>query len=81
MLLKNEPEPSHTALARCREPGLIVPVRPRRGPVFGIMPRNLQQTMALDLLLDDSMKLVSLIGSAGTGKTLVALAAGHDQGA
>ena len=34
------------------------------GPVFGIMPRNLQQAMALDLLLDDSVKLVSLIGSA-----------------
>jgi PhoH-like ATPase len=40
------------------------------------MPRNLQQTMALDLLLDDSIKLVTLIGSAGTGKTLLALAAG-----
>ena len=40
------------------------------------MPRNLQQTMALDLLLDDSVKLVSLIGSAGTGKTLLAIAAG-----
>ena len=53
-----------------------MPVRPRRGPVFGIMPRNLQQTMALDLLLDDSVKLVSLIGSAGTGKTLLAIAAG-----
>ncbi len=77
VLLKNEQEPSHTALARCRtEPGVVVPVRPRRGPVFGIMPRNLQQTMALDLLLDDSVKLVSLIGSAGTGKTLLALAAG-----
>jgi PhoH-like ATPase len=54
----------------------IVPVRPRRSPVFGILPRNLQQTMALDLLLDDSVKLVTLIGSAGTGKTLLALAAG-----
>jgi PhoH-like ATPase len=40
------------------------------------MPRNLQQTMALDLLLDDSVKLVTLLGSAGTGKTLLALAAG-----
>ena len=55
---------------------MVVPVRPRRGPVFGILPRNLQQTMALDLLLDDSVKLVSLIGKAGTGKTLLALAAG-----
>ena len=53
-----------------------MPVRSRRGPVFGILPRNLQQTMALDLLLDDSVKLVSLIGTAGTGKTLLAIAAG-----
>jgi PhoH-like ATPase len=59
-----------------RGDGTLQPVRPRRGPVFGIMPRNLQQTMALDLLLDDSVKLVSLIGAAGTGKTLLALAAG-----
>ena len=77
VLLKDEQDPNHTALARAKgDPGTIVPVRPRRGPVFGILPRNLQQTMALDLLLDDSVKLVSLIGSAGTGKTLLALAAG-----
>jgi len=77
VLLKDELEPSHTALARFRpDSGMITPVRPRRSPVFGIMPRNLQQTMALDLLLDDSVKLVTLIGSAGTGKTLLALAAG-----
>src|SRR5690606_14022769 len=56
--------------------GGLQPVRSRRSPVFGIMPRNLQQTMALDLLLDDSIRLVSLIGGAGTGKTLLALAAG-----
>jgi PhoH-like ATPase len=55
---------------------MVVPIRSRRSPVFGIMPRNLQQTMALDLLLDDSVKLVSLIGAAGTGKTLLAIAAG-----
>ena len=77
LLLKNEADPGHTALARYRpDVDAIVPVRPRRSPVFGILPRNLQQTMALDLLLDDSVKLVSLIGSAGTGKTLLALAAG-----
>jgi PhoH-like ATPase len=80
VLLKDETDENHTAIARYREEkegaGVIIPVRPKRGPVFGIMPRNLQQTMALDLLLDDSVKLVSLIGSAGTGKTLLAIAAG-----
>jgi PhoH-like ATPase len=76
VLLKDESSASHTALARVRGDGSVAPVRPRRGPVFGILARNLQQTMALDLLLDDSVKLVSLIGSAGTGKTLLAIAAG-----
>lgn len=45
-------------------------------PVFGITARNFEQEMALDLLLDDSIKLVSLSGKAGTGKTLLAMAAG-----
>jgi PhoH-like ATPase len=76
LLLKDETDPNHTGIARLRTDGTIFPVRARRGPVFGIMPRNLQQTMALDLLMDDTVKLVSLIGSAGTGKTLLALAAG-----
>jgi PhoH-like ATPase len=75
-LLKDQANDAHTALARVKADGMLVPVRPRRGPVFGILPRNLQQTMALELLLDDSVKLVSLIGSAGTGKTLLAIAAG-----
>ena len=77
VLLRDVINDGHTALARFRgDLGKLVPLKPRRGPVFGLMPRNLQQTMALDLLLDDSIKLVSLIGSAGTGKTLLAVAAG-----
>lgn len=44
--------------------------------VFGIKARNYEQEMALDLLLDDNIKLVSLSGKAGTGKTLLAMAAG-----
>ncbi len=50
-------------------------ITPREG-IAGIRPRNREQAFALDLLLDDSVKLVTLIGSAGTGKTLLALAAG-----
>lgn len=45
-------------------------------PVWGISARNLQQKMALDLLLNDDIKLVTLVGEAGTGKTLISLAAG-----
>jgi len=76
VLMRDELDDSHTALTRAKSDGTLAPVKHRRGPVFGIIPRNLQQTMALELLLDDSIKLVSLIGSAGTGKTLVAIAAG-----
>ena len=42
--------------------------------IWGIKPRNVEQRCALDLLLRDEVKLVTLIGQAGTGKTLLALA-------
>ena len=77
VLLRDEDNDAHTAIARYKQDvGTLVPLKPRRAPTFGIMARNLQQQMAMDLLLDDNVKLVSLIGSAGTGKTLLALAAG-----
>jgi len=44
--------------------------------VWGIYPRNLEQTFALEALLDDNIKVVTLSGGAGTGKTLMAIAAG-----
>jgi PhoH-like ATPase len=44
--------------------------------VSGIVPLNPQQQMAFALLLDDNVSLVTLVGKAGTGKTLLALAAG-----
>ncbi|MCY9374945.1 PhoH family protein [Bacillus sp. T17B1] len=44
--------------------------------IWGIRPKNVQQTMALELLLREDIPLVTLIGKAGTGKTLLALAAG-----
>jgi PhoH-like ATPase len=52
--------------------------------LFGIGPRSQEQRMAFELLLNDKIKLVSLVGQAGTGKTLLALACGlakviHDE--
>ncbi|MGR3912112.1 MAG: PhoH family protein [Candidatus Rhabdochlamydia sp.] len=44
--------------------------------IWGILPLNLEQKCAIDLLLRDDIHLVTLIGQAGTGKTLLALAAG-----
>ena len=43
--------------------------------VWNIAPKNREQRMALDLLLDPAIRLVTLVGGAGTGKTLLALAA------
>lgn len=44
--------------------------------VFGLQAKNLEQRMALEVLLDDDIPLVTLSGKAGTGKTLLALAVG-----
>ena len=44
--------------------------------IFGVSPKSSEQNFALDLLLDNSINLVSLAGPSGTGKTLLSLAAG-----
>jgi len=75
--LRGRDDTSHTALARrLADTEHLIPVHAPRRPTYGVVPRNLQQTMAIDLLLDDEIKLVSLLGTAGTGKTLLAIAAG-----
>lgn len=75
--LRDMADEGHTGLARrLGDTEYLIPIHGPRKPVFGIMARNLQQTMALDLLLDDEVKLVTLLGTAGTGKTLIAIAAG-----
>jgi PhoH-like ATPase len=77
VVLKDQDDDNHTGLGRrLSDTDHLIPVSSPRKPVFGIMARNVQQTMAMDLLLDDEIKLVTLLGSAGTGKTLIALAAG-----
>jgi PhoH-like ATPase len=44
--------------------------------VFNIKPLNVQQRFAMELLLDDKLSLVTLLGVAGAGKTLLALSCG-----
>ena len=69
--------PSHTALGRYDGPNKqVAPIKKLREGVWGIRPRNKEQHYALDLLLNDDIKLVTLVGKAGTGKTLLAIAAG-----
>ena len=76
-ILLEEGNPKRTALAKVDPTGTkLVPILDCREGVWGIKPRNREQHFALDALLDDRVKLVTLMGKAGTGKTLLALAAG-----
>jgi PhoH-like ATPase len=77
LVLHDATDEGHSGLARrLADTEHVIPVSSQKKPTFGIMARNVQQTMALDMLLDDEIKLVTLLGGAGTGKTLLAIAAG-----
>ena len=54
----------------------LVPLAKSAHDIWGIKPRNVEQKCAMDLLMRDDVKLVVFTGGAGTGKTLLALAAG-----
>src|SRR5262249_8192748 len=69
VLLRDTASESHSALGRFDAAnGRVVPLRKMRDGVWGIRPRNKEQHCALDLLLADDVKLVTLVGKAGTGK-------------
>ncbi len=71
---------THTALGRFyASDGRVHPLKRLEMPPWGVKPRNREQQFALDLLLDDSIQVVTLMGKAGTGKTLLAIAAGLQQ--
>ena len=75
--LLDESNTKKAALAKVDATGTkLVPIIDCRDGVWGIKPRNREQHFALDALLDDRIKLVTLMGKAGTGKTLLAMAAG-----
>jgi PhoH-like ATPase len=75
--LTDETNPKRTALTKVDPTGQkLVPIVDCREGVWGIKPRNREQHYAFDALLDDRVKLVTLMGKAGTGKTLMAMAAG-----
>ncbi|KGX93308.1 hypothetical protein N781_12955 [Pontibacillus halophilus JSM 076056 = DSM 19796] len=77
VILKNRSNPSHSAIGMIRHrDGMLQKCRFQNEQAWGIRPRNAQQTMALELLLRKDIPLVTMVGKAGTGKTLLALAAG-----
>jgi PhoH-like ATPase len=75
--LKDAANPNRTALTRLNiNQGTIETLINVKNGIWGIRPRNREQFFALDLLLRDDIKVATLVGKAGTGKTLLALAAG-----
>ena len=77
VLLRDKASATHTALGRWDAAKKeVVALRTPREGVMGVRPRNKEQSYALDLLLDENIRLVTLVGKAGTGKTLLAIAAG-----
>ena len=68
--------PGQSALGRVAEDGRVRMINEKE--LFGARGRNAEQRIALDLLADDSIGIVSLGGPAGTGKSVLALAAGLD---
>jgi len=77
VILRDELSGSKSALVKASADGMrLEPLYSSGDPIWGITARNAQQRMALELLLRDDIPFVTLTGKAGTGKTLLTLAAG-----
>lgn len=77
LVLRDSAQNNHAALGRrYKDTEEIRPLRVPKEGAWGVRPRNKEQNFAIDLLLDDEVNLVTLVGKAGTGKTLLAIACG-----
>jgi PhoH-like ATPase len=78
VVLRDAVNPQHSAVAKysAARQGYVPLIKISKEGVWGIRPRNKEQSFALDLLLNDEIRLVTIVGKAGTGKTLLAIAAG-----
>lgn len=80
LVFHEDGNPQKRLLGRyCQKKRGVVPLINNREGVWGIYPKNMEQQFALDALLNDEIKLVTLVGKAGTGKTLLAIAAGLEK--
>ena len=80
MLISNS-NPKHTALAKfinTNTPLKKINEYKNKG-IWGLRARNKEQAFALDMLMNTDIPVISMIGAAGCGKTLLAIAAGLDQ--
>ena len=79
MLVSNENE-KKTALAKFKNYNSpLININDYKSEAWGVHPRNKEQKFAMDLLNDINIPIVTITGKAGTGKTLLALAAGLEQ--
>ena len=77
LILKSDDGTKKSAVGRVSLDGkLLKPLSAQEPAAWGIKPLNKEQRFAMELLLDDRIDLVTLVGSAGTGKTLITLATG-----
>jgi PhoH-like ATPase len=78
VVLRDRSNPQHSAVGKysAARQGYVPLIKTSKEGVWGIRPRNKEQSFALDLLLNDEVRLVTIVGKAGTGKTLLAIAAG-----
>ena len=80
LILRESADAKAFLLARCDVTNKrLVMVDTFHEPILGIRPLNPEQRIALDLLLNDDIKLVTLIGKAGTGKTLLSPCGGFEK--
>lgn len=77
VILKDSQQNNQSAVGRFSlAAGAVVPLHTATDSIWGIHAHNVEQSFALDCLLNDEILMVSLVGKAGTGKTLLAIAAG-----
>ncbi len=79
VFLIDEANSKHTAVGRFKQNEGILPLIANFDTAWQVKPRSRQQRIALELLMDETVQLVTLVGQAGTGKTLIALAAALEQ--
>ncbi len=74
--LIDEDDEKNTALARAVNETELTHLNSKLDSIWNIKPRSKEQRMCCELLMDPDIQLVTLVGQAGTGKTLLALAGG-----
>lgn len=76
VLLRDATNSKHSGLGKAAGTNSVVSLNPGYESAWNVHARSKEQRMALELLMDPKISLVTMIGQAGTGKTLLALAAG-----